>query len=306
MKKIVIALGGNAILTDDPSAKGQQAALDKTVRRLVAYLKQADEPVQMIINHGNGPQVGNLLLQEIAGGSEKNPAMPLDTLVAMTQGEIGFWLTNALTNHGIDSSTLVTRVLVDGKDAAFAAPSKPIGPFYSELAPIQKEHPDWQMVEDSGRGYRRVVPSPKPIDIVEVDQIKKLANSDQVVIVGGGGGVPVVKENGNLTGVEAVIDKDFTAAKLAERVDADELFILTAVKQAAINFGKPDQTDLGEVKVDELQKYLAEGQFGKGSMEPKIQAAIEFVEKTNQKAVITSLDNIADFEKNHEATVITK
>lgn len=306
MKKIVIALGGNAILTDDPSAKGQQAALDKTVRRLVAYLKQADEPVQMIINHGNGPQVGNLLLQEIAGGSEKNPAMPLDTLVAMTQGEIGFWLSNALTNHGIDSSTLVTRVLVDGKDAAFSDPSKPIGPFYSELDSIQKEHPDWQMVEDSGRGYRRVVPSPKPIDILEVEQIKKLANSDQVVIVGGGGGVPVVKENGNLTGVEAVIDKDFTAAKLAERVDADELFILTAVKQAAINFGKPDQNDLGEVKVDELQKYLAEGQFGKGSMEPKIQAAIEFVEKTNKKAVITSLDNIADFEKNHEATVITK
>lgn len=310
MKRIVVALGGNAILTDDPSAQAQQAALMKTADYLMDLVARGN--IQLIITHGNGPQVGNLLLQELEGSSEKNPAMPLDTVGAMTQGEIGLWLANALNvkaderNVPVKVTTMLTRTVVGEQDTAFKKPTKPIGVFYnkSELPEIKKEHPDWEIVEDAGRGYRRVVPSPKPINIMEADAIKVLVDNGMTLIAAGGGGVPVVREKEEVRGVEAVVDKDFSAAKLAELVEADELIILTAVKHVSINYQKPDQKDLHEVTVSEMKQYLQDNQFASGSMKPKVEAAVSFVELTNKQAVITSLDNISSFLKDGDGTVI--
>lgn len=310
MKRIVVALGGNAILTDDPSAQAQQAALTKTADYLTDFIAQDD--MQLIITHGNGPQVGNLLLQELDGSSDVNPAMPLDTVGAMTQGEIGLWLANALNMSAsqhqlpINVSTILTRVVVDEQDSAFNNPSKPIGPFYNkdEVNTIKKEHPDWKIVEDAGRGFRRVVPSPKPISILEAESIKQLVENNTTLIASGGGGVPVVKHASEIRGIEAVIDKDFSAAKLAELVDANELIILTAVKYVTLNYQKPNQTDLHEVKVSQMKQYLADNQFASGSMKPKVEAAVSFVEKTNHKAVITSLDNVRSYLNSNDGTII--
>ncbi|RMC47371.1 carbamate kinase [Lactobacillus sp. ESL0228] len=310
MKKIVVALGGNAILTDDPSAQAQQAALMKTADFLTDFIAQGD--IQLVITHGNGPQVGNLLLQELDGSSDSNPAMPLDTVGAMTQGEIGLWLANALnmsSSHRhlpINVSTVLTRAVVDEQDSAFNNPSKPIGPFYTkdEVDTIKEEHPDWEIVEDAGRGFRRVVPSPKPVSILEADSIKLLVENNTTLIASGGGGVPVVKHDNKISGIEAVIDKDFSAAKLAELVDADELIILTAVKYVTLNYQKPNQTDLHEVKVSQMKQYLTDNQFASGSMKPKVEAAVSFVEKTNRKAVITSLDNVGSYLNNDDGTII--
>lgn len=310
MKRIVVALGGNAILTDDPSAQAQQAALLRTANYLTDFIAQGD--IQLVITHGNGPQVGNLLLQELAGSSESNPAMPLDTVGAMTQGEIGLWLANALDMKAderqlpVKIMTMLTRTVVDEHDKAFQNPSKPIGVFYreNEANEVKKEHPDWQLVEDAGRGFRRVVPSPKPLSIMEADAIKSLVEKGMTLIAAGGGGVPVIKSGEEIRGVEAVIDKDFSAAKLAELVDADQLIILTAVKYVAINYHKPSQRDLHQVKVAEMKQFLSENQFAPGSMKPKVEAAISFVEKSNKPAVITSLDNISSYLKNGDGTII--
>ncbi|MCO6530977.1 carbamate kinase [Lactobacillus sp.] len=310
MKRIVVALGGNAILTDDPSAQAQQAALLRTANYLTDFIAQGD--IQLVITHGNGPQVGNLLLQELAGSSESNPAMPLDTVGAMTQGEIGLWLANALDMKADERQlpekimTMLTRTVVDEHDKAFQNPSKPIGVFYqeNEVNEVKKEHPDWQLVEDAGRGFRRVVPSPKPLSIMEADAIKSLVEKGMTLIAAGGGGVPVIKSGEEIRGVEAVIDKDFSAAKLAELVDADQLIILTAVKYVAINYHKPSQRDLHQVKVAEMKQFLSENQFAPGSMKPKVEAAISFVEKSNKPAVITSLDNISSYLKNGDGTII--
>ncbi|WP_270262367.1 carbamate kinase [Lactobacillus panisapium] len=310
MKRIVVALGGNAILTDDPSAQAQQAALLRTANYLTDFIAQGD--IQLVITHGNGPQVGNLLLQELAGSSESNPAMPLDTVGAMTQGEIGLWLANALDMKAderqltVKIMTMLTRTVVDEHDKAFQNPSKPIGVFYqeNEVNEVKKEHPDWQLVEDAGRGFRRVVPSPKPLSIMEADAIKSLVEKGMTLIAAGGGGVPVIKSGEEIRGVEAVIDKDFSAAKLAELVDADQLIILTAVKYVAINYHKPSQRDLHQVKVAEMKQFLSENQFAPGSMKPKVEAAISFVEKSNKPAVITSLDNISSYLKNGDGTII--
>lgn len=310
MKRIVVALGGNAILTDDPSAQAQQAALLRTANYLTDFIAQGD--IQLVITHGNGPQVGNLLLQELAGSSESNPAMPLDTVGAMTQGEIGLWLANALDMKAderqlpVKIMTMLTRTVVDEHDKAFQNPSKPIGVFYqeNEVNEVKKEHPDWQIVEDAGRGFRRVVPSPKPLSIMEADAIKSLVEKGMTLIAAGGGGVPVIKSGEEIRGVEAVIDKDFSAAKLAELVDADQLIILTAVKYVAINYHKPSQRDLHQVKVAEMKQFLSENQFAPGSMKPKVEAAISFVEKSNKPAVITSLDNISSYLKNGDGTII--
>lgn len=310
MKRIVVALGGNAILTDDPSAQAQQAALLRTANYLTDFIAQGD--IQLVITHGNGPQVGNLLLQELAGSSESNPAMPLDTVGAMTQGEIGLWLANALDIKAderqlpVKIMTMLTRTVVDEHDKAFQNPSKPIGVFYqeNEVNEVKKEHPDWQLVEDAGRGFRRVVPSPKPLSIMEADAIKSLVEKGMTLIAAGGGGVPVIKSGEEIRGVEAVIDKDFSAAKLAELVDADQLIILTAVKYVAINYHKPSQRDLHQVKVAEMKQFLSENQFAPGSMKPKVEAAISFVEKSNKPAVITSLDNISSYLKNGDGTII--
>ena len=282
------------------------------MKTLAQFIAAGDE---LVITHGNGPQVGNLLLQEINGSTEKNPAMPLDTLVAMTQGSIGYWMQKSLDEVVQDQklnksiATVVTQVEVNGDDQAFENPSKPIGPFYSkEEADEQMAlHPDYVFKEDAGRGYRRVVPSPKPLKIVEAPVIENLLANRIVPVAAGGGGVPVVRsENGDLHGVEAVIDKDFSAAKLAENVNADELIILTAVDHVFVNYNQPDQKALTNVTVDELKQYIDEGQFAAGSMLPKVRAVIDFVENTGKKAVITSLKNVDKLIAGGTGTVITK
>ncbi|MFN0603828.1 carbamate kinase [Facklamia hominis] len=309
-KRVLVALGGNAILSKDPTAQAQIAAVEETMNYLVELIKQGH---QLIISHGNGPQVGNLLLQQAAGDSPKNPAMPLDTCVAMTQGSIGYWLQNALKKKlkdlGIDKevASVVTQVKVDAADPAFTNLSKPIGPFYSEAEKLELEAKSQdQFVEDAGRGYRKVVASPKPVDIVEAKVIKTLVDSDVVTIAVGGGGIPVVETDGHLAGVEAVIDKDFASAKLAELIDADVLLILTGVDNVYINYNQPDQEKLEEITVAQAKEWIAQGQFAPGSMLPKVEAAIDFVEnKENASAVITSLSNVKNYFEGGSATVIT-
>lgn len=311
VRRIVVALGGNAILTDDPTAKAQEQALVTTAEKLIPLIRNND--VEMVVTHGNGPQVGNLLLQQLAADSAKNPAMPLDTAVAMTQGQIGFWMGQAFTRALIKNDmervpviSVVTRTVVDYKDPAFEKPTKPIGPFYDEagVAEMQAQYPDWVFVEDSGRGYRRVVPSPKPTRIVEAAAIKPLISSSVLVTVSGGGGIPVVETSEGYEGVEAVIDKDFSAAKVAELVEADNLLILTAVDNVFVNFNKPDQKKLETVTMAEMQAYIDEEQFAAGSMLPKVQAAMEFVNRTGRPATITSLENLEDFLSNDSGTKI--
>lgn len=311
-RKIVVALGGNAILSDDASAKAQMKAVKDTVKQLVKFVKNGD---QLIISHGNGPQVGNILIQQANSNSLKNPAMPLDTAGAMTQGQIGYWMQNAFNeilkeeNIDLDVATIITQTIVDAKDTAFTNPTKPIGPFYSkeEAQRQQLENPDFKFVEDSGRGWRRVVPSPIPIGIKEANIIKSLVESNVITISAGGGGIPVVKEGTKLRGVEAVIDKDFASEKVAELVEADMLIILTAVNNVYINFNKPGQKKLEKVKVAELEKYIKEDQFAKGSMLPKIQAAIRYVNsRPESKAIITSLENVQNLIEKDTGTIITK
>ncbi|WP_282802310.1 carbamate kinase [Secundilactobacillus kimchicus] len=310
-RKIVVALGGNAILSKDASAQAQQAALLDTARYLVEFIKQGD---QLIISHGNGPQVGNLLLQQAAGSTAENPAMPLDTAVAMTQGSIGYWMQNALDQVlaeealSVDVATVVTQVEVSPDDPAFQSPTKPIGPFYSkdEVETLRAQHPDQTFVEDAGRGFRRVVPSPRPIGVNEASVVNKLVAADVVPIAVGGGGVPVVREGSRFVGREAVIDKDFASEKLAELVDADLLIVLTAVDNIYVNFNQPDQKQLDQVTVSEMETYIDQGQFAKGSMLPKVQAAIEFVKNNPKgKAVVTSLENVGRFLSDGDGTIIS-
>lgn len=311
-RKIVVALGGNAILSTDPSAQAQQAALVETARHLVKLIQNGDE---LIITHGNGPQVGNLLLQHLMADSEKNPAFPLDSLVAMTEGSIGFWLQcaldNALLDVGLDKNvaSVVTQVIVDKEDPAFINPTKPIGPFYSEEdAKAESEKTGATFKEDAGRGWRKVVASPKPIDIKEINSIRTLLDNGQVVIAAGGGGIPVVKnENGYLRGVEAVIDKDFASQRLAELVEADLFIVLTGVDYVYVNYNKPDQEKLEHVTVSQLKEYINQGQFAPGSMLPKVEAAIDFVTNHPEgKAVITSLSNLGALIESESGTIIVK
>lgn len=311
-RKIVVALGGNAILSTDPSAQAQQAALVETARHLVKLIQNGDE---LIITHGNGPQVGNLLLQHLMADSEKNPAFPLDSLVAMTEGSIGFWLQcaldNALLDVGLDKNvaSVVTQVIVDKEDPAFINPTKPIGPFYSEEdAKAESEKTGATFKEDAGRGWRKVVASPKPIDIKEINSIRTLLDNGQVVIAAGGGGIPVVKnENGYLRGVEAVIDKDFASQRLAELVEADLFIVLTGVDYVYVNYNKPDQEKLEHVTVSQLKEYIKQVQFAPGSMLPKVEAAIDFVtNRPEGKAVITSLSNLGALIESESGTIIVK
>jgi carbamate kinase len=258
---------------------------------------------QVILSHGNGPQVGmiNLAMDAAAKSEAGTPVMPFPECGAMSQGYIGYHLQNAIQNElrsrGIRKSvaTVVTQVVVDKKDPAFQNPTKPVGSFYTKEEAELMTAEGFTFKEDAGRGYRRVVPSPKPIDIVEIDFIKSLVDTGNVVIAAGGGGIPVVEEAGGLTGVPAVIDKDFTTAKLAELVDANSLIILTAVEQVAIRFGKPDQLWLSELTVEDAEKYIEDKEFAVGSMLPKVRAAISFARsKAGRKALITSLEKAAD------------
>ncbi|CAH0418115.1 carbamate kinase [Periweissella ghanensis] len=311
-KRIVVALGGNAILTKDASATAQQIALIKTANQLAALLT-ANSDWQVIITHGNGPQVVNLLLQQQRGSNTDIPAMPLYTVGAMTQGAIGLWLANALNQafmeHGLDHqvAALITRTLVDGQDKAFQRPTKPIGPFYSpKMAEhLQDLHPDWTILSDAGRGYRRMVPSPQPLDIIEAPIIQQLVSQGVTLIAAGGGGIPVVRAGSAYVGIDAVIDKDYSAAKLAELVGADILLILTTVQNVYINYDTPQQTKLTHVTVAQAQEYLDAGHFAPGSMQPKIQAAMNFVRRTNKTAVITSLANVTGYLQSGLGTIIT-
>lgn len=311
-KKIVVALGGNAILTDIPTAEAQKESLRQTSEHLVSFVKEGH---QIMITHGNGPQVGNLLLQHAAADSEKNPAFPLDSLVAMTQGSIDFWMQNALREaliaHNIEKPvvSLVTQVQVDENDSAFENPSKPIGPFLSEEeAKVEMKKGNGTFIEDAGRGWRKVVPSPKPKSILEYPIVESLTDNGVITIAAGGGGIPVIASEEGFTGIEAVIDKDFAAAKLAELVGADYLIILTGVDNVYVNWNKPDQKKLTDVTVDELKEYIKQNQFAPGSMLPKVEAAIEFVENAKDgKAIITSLENAGKlFDGNGDVTTVIK
>ncbi len=297
MNRLVIALGGNAILSDDASARAQQRALEETSLHLCELI---DRGYEVIISHGNGPQVGNLLLQQQAADSTKNPAMPLNACVAMTQGSIGYWMQQALNNTLEKSGAkkravaLVTQVEVDESDPSFERPTKPIGPFLSEEeARVKMEEERQTYVEDAGRGWRKVVPSPKPINIIEVDAIDTLVNAGFVAICAGGGGVPVVKNEDGYRGVEAVIDKDFASCKMAELLKADKLVILTGVDNVYINYGKQNQEKLERVSASRLNALIEENQFAPGSMLPKVEAAIEFVNSgEGREAIITSLEQL--------------
>jgi carbamate kinase len=294
----VIALGGNAILDKDPSDSGQKAVVAQAAKYIADFVEKGE---QVILCHGNGPQVGNLLLQQKAGESAKNPQLKLDTCVAMTQGSIGYWLQHALINEfaqrGVAQSviSLITQVRVDQEDPSFQKPSKPIGPFYEKAeaeAAMAKSGGVYQ--EDAGRGYRKVVASPMPQEIVEKEVIKTLVDAGVITICAGGGGVPVVQENQSYLGVEAVNDKDFTAKVLADNVQADRLIILTGVDNIYINYNQPNQEALKEITVEQAERYIEEGHFAAGSMLPKIEAAIGFVnEDESRTAIITSIENLA-------------
>ena len=312
MARIVIALGGNA-LGNTPEEQLDKVA--NAAKSIVEFVKQGHD---VIIGHGNGPQVGmiNNAMDFSSKNGGKTPAMPFPECGAMSQGYIGYHLQNAILKEaraqGINKNvlTVVTQVEVSKDDKAFSNPTKPIGSFISEqeAKDIMAAKPELIYKEDAGRGWRRVVPSPLPIDIVEKDAILQLVKNDNIVIACGGGGIPVVKNGeGDYTGVAAVIDKDFASEKLAELVDADYLFILTAVDRVCINFNKPDQKELTEITVEEADKLAAEGHFAPGSMLPKVIACKTFASsKQGRKAVIVSLEKAVQAMTGESGTIIAQ
>ncbi len=307
-KRIVIALGGNAL---GNTPKEQLELITETAKPIADLIEAGN---QVIIAHGNGPQVGmiNLGMSTAANAGAIKSDMPFPECGAMSQGYIGYHLQNGIQNElsarkiAKNVATVVTQVLVDEKDPAFKNPTKPIGAFYTkEQADKIAEEKGYIMVEDAGRGYRQVVPSPKPVDVVEKEVVKTLVDADNVVITVGGGGIPVIRKDGKLVGVPAVIDKDFASAKIAELLNADMLVILTAVDRVAINFGKPNQQLIEKMTVAEAEKYCEEGHFAPGSMLPKVKAAISFAEKGGE-AVIASLEKAALAIKGESGTKIIK
>lgn len=313
MKKLVIALGGNALQEagKPATAQAQLEVVEKTSEYIADIVERGYE---VIVAHGNGPQVGRIVIQnEVASAS--TPAMPFDVCGAMSQGMIGYHiqqgLSKVLRHRGINKNvvTVVTQVVVDKDDPKFKAPSKPIGPFYTEEeAKAIAEEKGYTMKEDAGRGWRRVVASPLPVEIVELDAVKTLNDAGFVVVTVGGGGIPVIRNDaGDLEGVAAVIDKDLASEKLARDMDADALVILTAVEKVSINFKKPDQKDLDRMSAAEAKQYIKEGHFAPGSMLPKIEAALNFVEsKPGHIAIITSLDKAVDAIEGRAGTTITE
>ena len=307
MSKIVIAFGGNA-LGNNP--KEQQALIKKAVKNVVPLVKEGH---QILIGHGNGPQVGVINLAfEDSYANEDIPYMPFPECTAMSQGYIGYHLQKGLRDileeEGLYKKvvTIVTQVVVDKNDPSFKNPTKPVGPFYSKrMAEKLMAESGEKYIEDSGRGYRKVVASPKPLEIVEIETIRDLMKADHIVIAGGGGGVPIYKQN-EAKGANAVIDKDLVSSLMARELNADALIILTNVKQAELNYGKPDAQKVGSVSLETAKQYIEEGHFAKGSMLPKIQAAINFVEATGKKAVITSLNNLENALKGVNVTEIHK
>jgi carbamate kinase len=297
-KKIVIALGGNAL---GNTPEEQLELVKQTAKSIVELVKDGND---VVVAHGNGPQVGmiNLAMDFSSNNGGNTPGMPFPECGAMSQGYIGYHLQQSiqkeLQKQGIDKNcaTVVTQVVVDENDGAFANPTKPIGSFYSkEEADKISAEKGFTFVEDAGRGYRRVVPSPKPVDIVELDVVNQLVNNGNIIITVGGGGIPVVKKADGLEGVAAVIDKDRSSAKLASLLKADVLLILTAVEQVCINFNTPEVQSLKEMTVEEARKHIEDKQFAPGSMLPKVEACIDFVTNNEEgTAIITSLEKALD------------
>ncbi len=302
MKKIaVVAIGGNSLIRDKHHLRveDQYVQITRTVIHIVEVIKAGYE---VIITHGNGPQVGFILRRsEIAYEHEGLHFVPLQSCVANTQGAIGYQIQQALGNelrkHGIikETATVVTQVKVSRDDPGFANPSKPIGQFYEKekARSLQKDHPDWVMVSDAGRGYRRVVASPRPLEIVEIGLIRKLVAEGCCVIAAGGGGIPVVENpDGSLEGVGAVIDKDFASAMLAVNLGAELLVISTAVDRICLNFGQENESPVSRMTAEEAERYIAEGHFAEGSMLPKIKAVLWFLAHGGKKAIVTRPDNL--------------
>lgn len=310
-KRIVIALGGNALGKNLPE---QYLAVQETSRAIADLIEAGNE---VIISHGNGPQVG-MINNAMAAYSKTEPShpaiTPLSVCVAMSQAYIGYDLQNALKeellNRGIKKNvaTVITQVRVDENDPAFEHPTKPIGQFMTkEEADAAVASSGIQVMEDAGRGYRRVVASPKPAEIIEIDTVKDLLNAGEVVIASGGGGIPVIRQENHLKGVGAVIDKDFASCLLAQQLNADFLIILTAVEKVALRFGTPEETWLDDITVDEAKQYMEEGHFAPGSMLPKVQAGVEFAESgEGRTALITLLQKAKDGVNGATGTRIIK
>ncbi|MDP2908746.1 MAG: carbamate kinase [Nanoarchaeota archaeon] len=312
-KRIVLALGGNAIIK-----KGQKGTIseqfDNTIESMQRILPLIKQGHHIVLTHGNGPTVGHMMIR-VEAGLKQAPYVPLGICVADSQGGLGYMielcLHNVLYKEGINKKviTLITPVLVSEKDKAFKRPDKPIGPFYTEKQAkmMRKKHEDWVIVQDAGRGYRRVVPSPTPLEIINKEVIKRMVDDGYIVIAAGGGGVPVVhREDGTLKGVPAVIDKDRTAAILGRDVKADTLMILTAVEKVCLNYGKEEQRELDKMTLSEAKKYLKQGQFPAGSMMPKIEAAISFLKSGGKEVIICALEKADQALKGKTGTRITK
>lgn len=312
--RVVVALGGNAILQ-----RGERGTYEEQLANVRKTAEQIGKMIlsgkyQVVITHGNGPQVGAILLQNDAGQKYGIPAMPMDVCGAESQGLIGYMIQQCLREvfvkagrPDIPVATVITQVIVDKNDPAFQNPTKPVGPFYTEeeAKRLAKEK-GWVVVDDAGRGWRRVVPSPDPKDIAEKEAIRCLLDAHVVPIASGGGGIPVIEEDGKLKGVEAVIDKDLAGERLAEAVDADVLLILTDVDGVAINYRKPNERWLRRMTVQEAKRYLEEGQFAAGSMEPKVRAAVRFIEWGGKRAIIASLDRALEALEGEAGTEIVR
>lgn len=307
-KKIVLALGGNA-LGDDLA--GQMQAVKTTAKAIVDLIAQGH---QVVVTHGNGPQVGmiNLAFEAAAKTEAHTPMLPMSVCVALSQGYIGYDLQNALREELLSRNmhkpvaTLITQVVVDQQDPAFLNPTKPIGSFFSEEEAQVLQKNGYIMKEDAGRGWRRVVASPKPVDIIEKETVKAMIDAGQVVITVGGGGIPVFAEGNHLRGASAVIDKDWASARLAEMIDADMLIILTAVEKVAINFGKPNEQWLDRLTLKDAERFVAEGHFAKGSMLPKVEAAMAFAaSRPGREALITVLSKAKEGIEGKTGTVVS-
>ena len=308
-KKIVLALGGNA-LGDDLA--GQMQAVRHTARTIVDLIALGH---QVVVTHGNGPQVGmiNQAFEAAAKTEAHTPMLPMSVCVALSQGYIGYDLQNAIREElltrqlDIPVATLITQVEVDANDKAFLNPTKPIGSFFSKEEAEKLSQNGYIMKEDAGRGYRRVVASPMPVDIIEKQTVKALMDDCHVVITVGGGGIPVIREGNHLRGASAVIDKDWASAKLAEMIDADLLIILTAVEKVAINFGKPDEQWLDNLSLRDAERFIEEGHFAKGSMLPKVEAAAAFARSgPGRKALITMLSKATEGIEGKTGTIISQ
>lgn len=307
-KRIVIALGGNALGNNLPE---QMIAVKNTSKAIADLIEEGHE---VVISHGNGPQVGmiNEAMAEYGRQNTEHPTFtPLSVCVAMSQAYIGYDLQNALKeeliNRGINKSvaTVITQVRVDEDDPAFEHPTKPIGHYMNDEEIELAKEKGFYIVEDAGRGFRRVVASPKPKEIIEINTVKNLLNAGEIVIAGGGGGIPVIRIGNHLKGVGAVIDKDFVSCLLAKEMNADCLIILTAVEKVAINFGKPDVKWLDSITTKEAAEYINQGQFAPGSMLPKVQAAVEFASSgNNRSALITLLEKAKDGINGITGTII--